>query len=115
MSQYKQQINDLKEITKPLSMGKAPHKIMISPDNYYGKSSAFRIPEIKLHHEVFNQREQEKEARIPYDIEAPLTEMNKRYLPDYSNMSPTSSIQKTKEDQKSEMDLANTLKFSISK
>jgi hypothetical protein len=39
--------------------------------------------------------------------------MNKRYQPDYSNISPTSSIQKTKEDQKSELE--KTLQFSISK
>lgn len=38
-------------------MGKAPHKIKLEKDNYYGKSSAFKISEIKLHYEVFNQRE----------------------------------------------------------
>ena len=39
--------------------------------------------------------------------------MHKRYIPEFSDVSPTSSIQKTKEDQKS--DIENTLKLSISR
>lgn len=35
-------------------MGKAPYKIKLEKDNYYSSSSAFKINEIKLHHEVFN-------------------------------------------------------------
>ena len=78
-------------------MGKPPFKINLSPDNYYVRSSEFRINELHNHHEVFVQRKIEAEAKVPYDIETPLVDMHKRQSPE-KVQSPTSSLMKTKDE-----------------